>query len=150
SLGMTEVPVVWFDGTDLEATAYGIADNKTHEFSTWDDAALSKLLEELRAEDALDGVGFSNEDLDALLDQLQMNEGADGDLHQVPEPPADPVTRRGALWILGNHRLLCGDSASREDLDRLLAGAPMHLVNTDPPYNVKVEPRSNNAIAAGL
>src|SRR5262249_20150512 len=48
------------------------------------------------------------------------------------------------------HRLLCGDSASREDLDRLLAGAPVHLVNTDPPYNVKVEPRSNNAIAAGL
>src|SRR6185295_1762328 len=64
----------------------------------------------------------------------------------------DPVTRRGDLWILGSrqHRLLCGDSASPADLDRLLAGSPIHLVNTDPPYNVKVEPRSNNAIAAGL
>jgi len=152
SLGMTEVPVVWFDGSDIEATAFGIADNKTHEFSTWDDAALSKLLEELRAEDALDGVGFTSDDLDALLDQLQMVECADGDLDQVPEPPAEPVTRRDDLWILGDrgHRLLCGDSASREDLDRLIAGAPIHLVNTDPPYNVKVEPRSNNAIAAGL
>src|SRR5690606_1915511 len=55
----------------------------------------------------------------------------------------------GDLWILGNHRLLCGDSSSAEDLDRLLAGAQVHLCNTDPPYNVRVEPRSNNAIAAG-
>jgi DNA modification methylase len=52
--------------------------------------------------------------------------------------------------VLGNHRLLCGDSSKPEDVDRLLAGAPVHLLNTDPPYNVKVEPRSNNAIAAGL
>ena len=52
--------------------------------------------------------------------------------------------------IFGNHRLLCGDSSIAEDVDRLLDGAPIHLVNTDPPYNVRVEPRSNNAIAAGL
>jgi DNA modification methylase len=51
---------------------------------------------------------------------------------------------------LGEHRLLCGDSSKPEDVDRLLDGQPIHLVNTDPPYNVKVEPRSNNAIAAGL
>ena len=150
SLGMTEVPVVWFDGSDLEATAYAIADNKTHEFSSWDDAALAKLLEELRAEDALDGVGFSSADLDALLDQLEMAANPEADLDQVPEPPEQATTRPGDLWRLGEHRLLCGDSASREDLDRLLSGAPVHLVNTDPPYNVKVEPRSNNAIAAGL
>jgi DNA modification methylase len=53
------------------------------------------------------------------------------------------------LWLLGNHRLLCGDSSQAEDVDRLLGGAAIHLVNTDPPYNVKLEPRSNNAIAAG-
>src|SRR5262249_42713613 len=52
-------------------------------------------------------------------------------------------------WILGDHRLLCGDSSKPEDVDRLLDGSAIHLVNTDPPYNVKVEPRSNNAIAAG-
>ncbi|MFT3883596.1 MAG: DNA methyltransferase [Gemmatales bacterium] len=51
---------------------------------------------------------------------------------------------------LGNHYLLCGDSAQAADVDRLLNGAAIHLINTDPPYNVKVEPRSNNAIAAGL
>ena len=52
--------------------------------------------------------------------------------------------------MLGDHRLLCADSSRAEDVDRLVSGLPIHLVNTDPPYNVKVEPRSNNAIAAGL
>ena len=52
-------------------------------------------------------------------------------------------------WILGNHRLLCGDAGKAEDVDRLLDGATIHLVNTDPPYNVGVASRSNNAIAAG-
>ncbi len=68
----------------------------------------------------------------------------------IPAPPEEPVTRPGDLWVLGDHRLLCGDSSKPEDVDRLLGGAPVHLVNTDPPYNVRVEPRSNNAIAAGL
>ena len=71
------------------------------------------------------------------------------DPDDVPEPPDEAITQPGDLWILGDHRLLCGDSATPEDVDRLLDGATIHLVNTDPPYNVKVEPRSNNAIAAG-
>ncbi len=69
---------------------------------------------------------------------------------EVPEPPDEAITQPGDLWLLGDHRLLCGDSSKPQDVDRLLAGATIHLVNTDPPYNVKVEPRSNNAIAAGL
>jgi DNA modification methylase len=68
----------------------------------------------------------------------------------IPEPPDEPVTRPGDLWLLGDHRLLCGDSGKSADVDRLLDGATIHLVNTDPVYNVRVEPRSNNAIAAGL
>jgi DNA modification methylase len=68
----------------------------------------------------------------------------------VPEPPDEPITKPGDLWLLGKHRLLCGDSSRPEDVDRLLEGAAIHLVNTDPPYNVRVEPRSNNAIDAGL
>src|SRR5262249_60699964 len=72
------------------------------------------------------------------------------DPDSVPEPPDEAKTKPGDLWILGKHRLLCGDSGSPEDVDRLLNGASVHLVNTDPPYNVRVEPRSNNAIAAGL
>ena len=60
----------------------------------------------------------------------------------MPEPPDEATTQPGDLWMLGNHRLLCGDSSKPEDVDRLLDGATIHLVNTDPPYNVKVEPRS--------
>jgi DNA modification methylase len=151
SLGLIEVPVVWFEGSDLDATAYAIADNRTHEFSEWDEPALGKLLEELRAEDALEGVGYTVGEIDDLLAEIQAQIGP-GEIADLGpgELPDAPTTRTGDLWTLGNHRLLCGDSASPEDLDRLLAGAPVHLLNTDPPYNVKVEPRSNNAIAAGL
>ncbi len=93
-------------------------------------------------------LGFNAEELAKLLD-TGVDEGLT-DPDEIPEPPDAAVTQPGDLWILGNHRLLCGDSSKPEDLDRLLAGMPIHLCNTDPPYNVKVEPRSNNAIAAGL
>jgi DNA modification methylase len=72
------------------------------------------------------------------------------DPDDVPEPPDEATTKPGDLWILGVHRLLCGDSSKPVVVDRLLDGATIHLVNTDPPYYVKIEPRSNNAIAAGL
>jgi len=93
-------------------------------------------------------IGFSEDELAKMLDPGVQEGLTDPD--EVPEPPDEPVTRPGDLWILGEHRLLCGDSGNPEHVDRLLDGAKIHLVNTDPPYNVKVEPRSNNAIAAGL
>ncbi len=71
-LGMAEVPVVWFEGSDVEATAYGIADNRTHEFAEWDDRALAMLLRELREVDALEGVGFEDDDIDALLPRFPL------------------------------------------------------------------------------
>jgi len=94
----------------------------------------------------LELTGFDEDEIAALFAS-----GSEGltDPDEVPEPPDDAITQPGDLWVLGNHRLLCGDSCSPEDVDRLLGGAKVHLVNTDPPYNVKVEPRSNNAIAAG-
>ena len=72
------------------------------------------------------------------------------DPDDIPAPPDEPITLPGDLWLLGEHRLLCGDSSKEAEVDRLLDGASIHLVNSDPPYNVRVEPRSNNAIAAGL
>ena len=151
-LGWKECDVVELDVDDLQATALGISLNRTGELASWDENALARILEELRSQDALDGIGYSSADLDRLLDDLQASLPVEGqcDEDQVPEPPAEATTRRGDLWLLGDHRLLCADSARAEDVDRLLAGQPVHLVNTDPPYNVKVEPRSNNAIAAGL
>jgi DNA-binding transcriptional ArsR family regulator len=68
----------------------------------------------------------------------------------IPEPADEPTTRPGDLWIVGDHRLLCADAGKPEHLDRLLDGAPVHLANMDPPYGVRVEPRTNNAIASGL
>ena len=135
SLRMTQVPVVWFDGSDLEATAYSLADNKTHEFAAWDEHGLAQLLAELRAEDALEGVGFSVAEIDELLADLARETAVVDD--PGPEaPPVNPVTRMGDLWVLGQHRLLCGDSTKAEDVARVLAGDKAALLSTDPPYCV--------------
>jgi DNA modification methylase len=139
------------DVDDLTATALGIALNRTSDLAEWDEATLGKLLSELKVNDALAGVGYSSEEVDQLLAKIEseLPQEFHGDEDDIPEPPDEPVTRSGDLWILGRHRLLVGDSASAADVDRLVQGASIHLVNTDPPYNVRVEPRSNNAIAAG-
>jgi DNA modification methylase len=109
---------------------------------------VAELLELQKQEYDLDLTGFSADELMQMM-QTAPQEGLT-DPDAVPEPPDEAITKPGDLWLLGNHRLLCADSARPEDVDRLLDGAIIHLVNTDPPYNVKVEPRSNNAIAAGL
>ena len=152
ALGYAHADVVEVDLSDVEATALAIALNRSGELAEWDLPALGSLLESLQAADALDGLGFSQADIDEVLSSI-INEGdpLSGIVQdEVPAPPDAATTEAGDLWILGEQRLLCGDSSKAEDVDRLLAGAPIHLVNMDPPYNVKVEPRSNNAIAAGL
>jgi DNA modification methylase len=98
----------------------------------------------------MDLLAFDEEELAQLVTQGMGIQDGLTDADQVPEPPDAAITQRGEIIVLGDHRLMCGDSSSPADLDRLLDGAKIHLVNTDPPYNVKVEPRSNNAIAAGL
>ncbi|MCB9833804.1 MAG: DNA modification methylase [Planctomycetes bacterium] len=136
SLGMTSVPVVWFDGPDIEATAFGIADNRTHEFAEWDEPALAQLLKELRDEDALDGTGYDDDDLDALIAELEDEIENDLDDPGPEEPAEKAVTQLGDLWVLGEHRLLCGDSTKIVDVERVLDGEKAALVATDPPYLV--------------
>ena len=147
-LGLEEVPVhVAFGLTPAQLKAYRIADNQTARLSEWDnDKLTSELLELQKLDFDLDLTGFTAEELIGLLEPG--NEGL-VDPDAVPEPPDKAITQPGDLWVLGAHRLLCGDSSKGDDVDQLLAGAAIHLVNTDPPYNVRVEPRSNNAIAAG-
>src|SRR6516225_231624 len=149
-LGQTDVPVHVAVGlSPAQAKAYRIADNQTATIATWDDDKLPLELAGLQEmEFDLNLTGFSADDLLRLLDSEGNAGQADPDA--VPQPPDEATTQPGDLWLLGKHRLLCGDSSKAEDVDRLLGGAPVHLANTDPPYNVKVEPRSNNAIAAGL
>lgn len=149
-LGLDKVPVhVARDLTPAQIRAYRIADNKTAELAEWNLDLLPIELAELQ-DAGIDWslLGFDADELASLLDPGVKQGLTDPD--DVPEPPDEAITKPGDLWVLGDHRLLCGDAGSAEDVDRLLDGQPIHLVNTDPPYNVKVEPRSNNAIAAGL
>ena len=148
-LELTKVPVhVAKDLTPEQIKAYRIADNKTAELAEWDFDLLPIELGELQeCNYDLGLLGFDQEELAKMLDP-GVTEGLT-DPDEIPEPPDEATTQPGDIWILGDHRLMCGDSSSPEDLDRLLDGAVIDLVNTDPPYNVKVEPRSNNAIAAG-
>lgn len=148
-LGLERVPVhVAKDLSPEQIKAYRIADNKTAELAEWNFDLLPIEIGDLHACNYdLGLLGFNAEELAKLLDPGVQDGLCDPD--EVPEPPDEAITQPGDMWLLGNHRLLCGDSSSPADVDRLLGGAPIHLVNTDPPYNVKVEPRSNNAIAAG-
>jgi DNA modification methylase len=150
-LGMEKVPVHVADLSPAQAKAYRIMDNRSAQDSEWDMALLGLELKDLEGEGFdLSLTGLDEDELERAL--AESFAGADGltDPDDIPEPPDEATTRPGDLWILGNHRLLCGDSGRPADVDRLLGGVKIHLVNTDPPYNVRVEPRSNNAIAAGM
>jgi hypothetical protein len=149
-LKLDQVPVVVLDHlTETQKRAYILADNRLAELAGWDEELLRGELAGLRDADFnLDLIGFDEDELERLLSE-EPGEGLTEE-DAVPEPLEQAVSRRGDLWVLGGHRLLCGDSANREDVDRLVDGAPVDLVNSDPPYNVRVEPRSNNAIAAGV
>jgi len=151
SLGLNEVPVhVARDLSPDQVKALRIADNRLHELATWDNALLAVELDELKDLNIdVSLLGFDEAALTAIFAPPGTPVGL-VDEDDVPEPPDAATTQRGDVWVLGEHRLVCGDSGDASDVDRLLAGQPIHLVNTDPPYNVNVEPRSNNAIAAGL
>jgi DNA modification methylase len=148
AIGWTEIDCVVSDLDGIERTAFGIADNRTSELAAWDDTVLTELLDHLKHEGFdLDDAGFTDAELDDMLKAEQ--EPADIEEDEVPEPPADPVTKPGDLWLLGEHRLLCGDSTKAEDVERLMDGAKAHLILTDPPYGVDYEGITNDD-AAGL
>ena len=150
-LGLTRVPVhVAAELTPAQVKAYRIADNKTAALAEWDDGRLVQELADLQKMDFdVDLLGFSAEELGRLLGAAGRC-GPDRPRRRARAARRSRSRVRATCWLLGKHRLLCGDSGKPEDVDRLLDGAAVHLVNTDPPYNVRVEPRSNNAIAAGL
>ncbi len=147
-LGLKKVPVhVATDLSPDQVKALRVADNKTGELATWDFEILPIELADLQAMefDMLE-FGFDEDELAKLLSEEELVEGLT-DPESIPEPPDEPVTQPGDLWILGDHRLLCGDSSKEADVDTLLNGNSIDMVNTDPPYNVSVQPRSNNAVA---
>jgi hypothetical protein len=151
-MGLQKIPV--HTATDLtpeQVRAYRIADNKTAALSEWDMDILPTEISEL-FDTGFDMklLAFDEKELTQLLNAgMSIAEGiTQADV--VPEPPDEAVTKRGDIWVLGTHRLMCGDSADRTNIEKLMNGATAQLCNTDPPYNIFVNPRSNNAVAAGL
>jgi hypothetical protein len=122
--------------TPEQKKAYILADNRLAENAGWDDELLKLELAELKAADFdLDLMGFSDKELEELLNGDESGGGLTED-DAIPEAPVDPVSRPGDLWILGNHRLLCGDSTVLSDVERLMGGQLADMAFTDPPYNV--------------
>ena len=144
-LGLTEVPVVRLSHlSDTQRKAYILADNRLALNAGWDNDLLKLELQELEIEGVdLEMLGFSKEELDGLLNSLEPTEGLT-DEDAVPETPEEPITKPGDIWILGKHRLMCGDSTSVDAVDRLMNGDKADMVFTDPPYGVDYKGINND------
>jgi DNA modification methylase len=135
-LGLGEVPVVRLGHlTAAQKRAYVIADNQLALRAGWNEELLAEELAWLRDETFdLDLLGFDASELEALLTRSEGETDATED--EVPEPPAEPISKPGDLWLLGDHRVLCGDATVLSDVERVLAGSLADMAWTDPPYNV--------------
>lgn len=148
TLGLTEVRVIVANGwSEEQCRAFGILDNKVALNSEWDEALLGAELADLSGFGIdLGMLGFDAQEVEDILPT-----GTDGltDPDETPEPPVVPVSRAGDVWLLGRHRILCGDSTKAEDVSRVLGGVKPHLMVTDPPYGVEYDPAwRNDAIKA--
>jgi DNA modification methylase len=142
-LGLKTVPVVVLDHlSDRQRKAYILADNQLALNAGWDTDLLRGELQDLAELDFdLSLIGFSDDELADLLPDIEelAPEGTDEDA--APEVPEEPVTKLGDVWLLGKHRVMCGDSTSLDEVEKLMAGAKADMVFSDPPYGVEF--RSN-------
>lgn len=136
ALGWDKIDVVRTELTGPEATAFALADNRTAELASWDDEILGKTLQALQED------GFPIADIGFDPGDFFDDKGTDGltDPDEVPEIPQNVRgVQRGQIWQLGDHRMMCGDSTSKEDVERLMGGEKADLWLTDPPYGVAYE-----------
>jgi len=144
-LNLDEVPTITLEGlTEAQRKAYVIADNQLALNADWDIDALKVEVDRLTELDFdIDLLGFDDDFLSSLLEE----EPAEGltDEDSVPDVEDDPVTVEGDVWILGNHRLMCGDSTSINAVDKLMAGNKADMVFTDPPYGVDYKGINNDS-----
>jgi DNA modification methylase len=149
--GIQNIRVIETDGTEIiavkrtglsedEKIGLALADNRTSDLSDWDKDMLQQLSEEHDL-----APWFDADDLAEILGEVEQLP-AEGltDADDVPEAPEEPVTKLGDLWVLGDHRLLCGDSTSMTEVERLMDGKKADMVFTDPPYGVAYEGGHNN------
>jgi ParB-like chromosome segregation protein Spo0J len=139
-LGITEVPVIVIEGlNENQRRALAIADNKLALNAGWDEEMLRLEIDALRdAEYDLDILGFEDDELRSLLAQQEATSGLT-DEDAVPEIPAEPTSHIGDLWLLGDHRLICGDSTRADVVARVLGDAKPLLLVTDPPYGIELD-----------
>ncbi len=140
-LGLETVPVHIAEGlTPEQVKAYRIADNRTGEIAEWDYDLLPLELADLQQADFdLSLLGFDADELDRLLNGRETVTEGMTDPDEVPETPEAPVSKRGEIYQLGAHKLICGDATDRDDLEALMAGEKADLLLQDPPYNVAYE-----------
>jgi DNA modification methylase len=133
---MQEVPVVIASGwSDAKRRAYVIADNKLALNAGWDEQLLSLELADLADDFDLNLVGFTADEIESLKPQQDMQGLTDEDA--VPDAPEQPVTVLGDIWLLGRHRLMCGDSTSVDEVQKLMCGQRAALLHADPPYGMR-------------
>jgi len=146
-LGMDKVPVIELAHlSEIQKKALIIADNKLALNSDWDNDLLMIELQGLNSEDYdLSVLGFDQDELDALLNPIKPTAGLT-DEDAVPDVPEEPKTKIGDIYILGNHRLMCGDSCSITDMEKLANDRKVDMWLTDPPYNVAYEGKTKDAL----
>lgn len=136
-MGMKSVPVVLADElTDAQVKAFRLLANRSANWADWDEDLLRQELADLKGMDFdLSLTGFDAEEISSMLD-IPLDVGGLTDPDEVPEPPVVPVTKPGDVWLLGKHRLMCGDSTSIDAVEKLMAGQRADMVFTDPPYGM--------------
>ncbi|PUA40658.1 DNA modification methylase [Paenibacillus elgii] len=148
-LGLNEVPTILVDDlTPEQVKAFRIADNKTAEYAEWNFELLAQEMQELKSADYdLSLTGFDWSEAEKLLDEFHTSDEPEEDDFDVGAAlPDEPITRIGDVWILGKHRLMCGDSTSEQDMATLMDGKKARLIVTDPPYNVDYTGKTKDAL----
>ena len=146
-IGLKEIPCIRLEHlTETQRKAYILADNRIALNSGWEAELLSLELSELLDGGVnLESLGFDADEIDALLNKIEPTEGLT-DEDATPEVPEEPVTKPGDVWVLGKHRLMCGDSTSFQALEALCQDQAVDMWLTDPPYNVAYEGKTKDAL----
>lgn len=143
-LGWTHINCVRTDLVGADAMAYAIADNRTAELAEWDSDVLNVTLSHLSIEGLLDSTGFTQEELDGMINASV--DPSDIEEDDPPPIPIEPTTKPGDMWILGEHRLVCGSCLDMHVMEKLFNGELARMVFTDPPYNVAYVGKTKDAM----
>ncbi len=149
-LGIKKVPVVILDHlSEIQKKAYIIADNKLAENASWNEEILATELADLKENDFdLDLIGFEDQELEKIFSSLYDTDENQESENEIPEAEENPISELGDIWLLGNHKLICGDSCQAETYQNLLENELADMLFTDPPYNINYgESLKDNVIA---